>query len=355
MRIVLTIGGLVFGGAERVMSNIANYLVEQGNDVMLITIHKRKPAYDLDNRIEFINGLNWRGKLSFAKICVEYRKIVQDYRPNVILSFLTQVNEFVIFATRGLKIPVIVSERNDPSRSATTKLRKAIRRLLYPMAEGVVFQTDDAMHYFDDFKLKNCRVIPNPIFLENELIGANLKRKKKIITAGRLFEAKNQKLLIEAFSRISNDYPEYTLTIYGDGELREELKAKIGSLQLQEKIFLAGSTSELHLKMKEAELFVLSSDFEGMPNVLMEAMACGMACISTDCPCGGPRYLIKNGKNGILIPVGGIDELENSLRLLINDSYMRNYIGMEAEKIYDNLKPEMVCRKWEQYLKEIAK
>lgn len=355
MRIALTIGGLVFGGAERVMSNIANYLVEQDNEVMLIAVHNREPAYELDSRIVLVNGLDWKGKLSFVKVCAEYRKKVREFKPDIILSFLTQINEFVLIATLGLRIPVVVSERNDPEHSATTKMRKIIRRMLYPMASGVVFQTDDAMHYFDDLKLKSKQVIPNPVYIEEELIGLSFDRKKEIITAGRLFEAKNQKMLIEAFSKIAKDYPEYILTVYGEGELRRELETQIRSLQLQDKVFLPGSTKELHMKMKKAELFVLSSDFEGMPNVLMEAMACGMACISTDCPCGGPRYLIENGKNGMLIPVGGVKELEHCLRKLINSSDMRKCMGIEGEKIYDVFKPEIICKQWEQYLMEMAK
>lgn len=354
MKVVLTIGGLVFGGAERVMSNIANYLAQQGHEVMLITVHKREPAYELDKRIIFVNGLNWRGRLSFFNVCAEYRKKVKTYKPDAILSFLTQINEFVLFATRGLGIPVVVSERNDPDHSATTKLRKWIRRISYPMASGVVFQTEEAMHYFDDINLQSELIIPNPIYIEEDIIGLQLCRKKEIVSAGRLFGAKNHKMLINSFAKIAQDYPEYNLTIYGEGELRGELEALVQSLHLEGRIFLPGSTKELHLKMKEAEIFVLSSDFEGMPNVLMEAMACGMACISTDCPCGGPRYLIDNGVNGILIPVGGSDELEETLRSLIDDPDKRKHMGNKAKNIYENLKPEIICKKWENYLSKLC-
>lgn len=355
MKIVLTIGGLVYGGAERVMSNLANSFAESGHETTLITIHSKDPAYQLNENITFINGLNWKGKLSFFSVCKEYRNLIKKTKPDVILTFLTQVNEFVLFSTLGMSVPVIVSERNDPAHSAPSRFRRVVRRLLYPYADGVVFQTEDAKNYFNGMKIKSSKIIQNPIFISPEELTNNNAAEKMIITAGRLTEAKNQKLLIDAFADIADAYPEYKLVIYGEGNLRSELESRVEEYGLENRITLPGNTDKLHHYMKHSEIFVLSSNYEGMPNVLMEAMSCGMACISTDCPCGGPRFLIEDGKNGLLVPVGDEESLSGALEKLLNCNELRYDIGINAKKIYDNLNPEIICKKWENYLFEVSK
>ena len=157
---------------------------------------------------------------------------------------------------------------------------------------------------------------------------------------------KNQKMLIEAFSKIHSNYPEYQLVIYGEGKLRHQLQEQIDLLGLQERISLPGSRSDVLEQIKDASLFVLPSDFEGMPNVLIEAMALGLPCISTDCPCGGPRELIQNGVNGILISVGDVEALACEMSKVLDDSEMSALLGKNAVQIREKLNMEKIGKEW---------
>jgi glycosyltransferase involved in cell wall biosynthesis len=182
-------------------------------------------------------------------------------------------------------------------------------KYLYKKADGFVFQTEDAAKYFEGIIKCDSKIIPNPInpkFIKEPYKG---EREKNIVTVGRLESQKNQKMLIEAFGKIESKYPEYSLLIYGDGSKKEELQDLIKEKGLENKVILKGKIDDVENVIDKAKMFVLSSDYEGMPNALMEAMALGLPCISTDCPCGGPRYLMENGKSGLLVPVGNSDAM----------------------------------------------
>ena len=177
------------------------------------------------------------------------------------------------------------------------------------------------------------------------------EREKIIVTTGRLNKHKNHSLLICAFKRIVAFFPDYRIIIYGEGPERLNDEILIRKLGLQEYVLLPGTTNNVPEKIYKASLYVLTSDFEGMPNSLMEAMALGLPCISTDCPCGGPRELIVSGKNGMLVPVGDEDALANAMKKLLNDERYAIELGKNAMKIREELSMDIICRKWYEYLK----
>jgi len=217
------------------------------------------------------------------------------------------------------------------------------------LADGFVFQTEDAKLFYSKLLKGRGVVIPNPLFVEGMPEPYLGTREQRIVTAGRLVDQKNQKMLIEAFSIIASDYPNYILDIYGEGPNRSLLQNLILSKQLQDRVFLKGNVPDILERIKKASCFVMSSDFEGMPNALIEAMALGLPCISTDCPCGGPKELISDGLNGMLVKVGNVDNLADCLRRLLSNEKMANEMGSNAVKVREKLDAGKVVNDWNDY------
>lgn len=352
MRIVFFIGGLGNGGAERVVCNLSNYLSKK-NDVTILTLSSIKSRYKLKQDIKHINlENNKKVKIFLVKniyrIYNLYKFIkMRDY--DIIITFLP-IPSFIMLLFRNIiKVPILVSVRNDPKIEYKSKCMNLIMKLLYPLADGFIFQTDEAKDYFTNIIKDNYEVIPNPIneeFLTKPFLG---ERKKVIVSAGRLVEQKNHMLLINAFSKICDKYPEYKLFIYGEGYLRDKLEERINELNLKDRIILPGNVKSIKESIYDASLFVLSSNYEGMPNALMEAMALGLPVISTDCPCGGARYLIEDKKNGILIPVKDCNSMVKSIDRILSDGEYLNYLSDEARKISIKLNPKVIHERWEDY------
>lgn len=208
-----------------------------------------------------------------------------------------------------------------------------------------VFQTEDAKAWYGNH-VRHGVVIPNAIneaFIKPPYEG---ERRKVIATAGRLSAQKNFGLLINAFADIAEDFPDYSLEIYGEGEKRSELEALAEKRGVAHRVKMPGYTTSLGEKIQDVTLFVLSSDYEGMPNALMEAMALGLPCISTDCPVGGPRCLIKCGLNGVLVPINDARALSSEITKVLQNSSYRDNLGHEASKVRIDFNPIIIYDKW---------
>lgn len=344
MKIVLIMGAFSYGGAERVMCNLANYLSNNKHEVTLVTLFKRDECYELSNKIKVINGLDFKKKFDSIFIL---RKIIKEIYPDIVLSFLTHINILTIISTLKLNIPVIISERNDPSIPYNNIIKRSLRRIFYRFAKGFVFQTNEAKNYFSNSIMNKSVVIPNPLIIKKKLKTKDIEREDYIVTIGRLTEQKNQELLIRSFSSISKEFPSYKLKIYGEGHLRDRLLNLIKELKMEKSIFLMGTTEDIIDEIDKCKIFVLSSNFEGMPNSLMEAMAIGLPCISTDCNSGGPRFLIDNNVNGLLVPINNEKILSNSMRILMESDLKRETLGESAMEISKKLNPEVIYNQWE--------
>ena len=367
MRILFCIDTMTKGGAERVISNLTDYLVKKDykNDVYILTITNSEVDYKLNEKVDLISleqkvtlihdnnskNINKFMKLkNFYSRVKKMRKKIQDIKPDVIVSFLPYTS-FVVLLANNKKIPVIVSVRNDPVVEYSSKMYNFFMKKLYPKASGFVFQKDDAKAYFKDIVNADTAVIPNPInpdFIVSESFKG--ERKKEIVSVGRLFEQKNHKLLINAFSEIANEYPEYKLVIYGDGSERKKLEELIKNTNMSDRIFLPGIIDNIREKIYDASMFVLSSNYEGMPNALMEAMALGLPVISTDCPCGGPRFLIENNVNGILIDVENKEQLKEAIIKIIKNQQFSKNISEKALEISKILNPNKINKQWEEFI-----
>ena len=358
-KIVLYIDMMERGGAQRVVANLVQYFSEQRISTVLVNDFKledSKPQYTVNpavKRYYLRDCLNGNVLLKNIERIVHLRRIIKEEKPDVVLSFLGRPNERMLLATIGLRTKKIVSVRNDPNHEYSSRgFFKWFARNLFRLADGCVFQTEDAACYFPESVQKKATIILNPVDLKFFNITRS-KHPQNIVTVGRLEAQKNQELLIKAFAEISKDFPDEKLIIYGEGSLKSELEKLCQKLQIENKVKVPGNISDVEIALSNAKIFVLPSNYEGLPNALMEAMAVGIPCISTDCPCGGPRELIDHGKNGLLTPVDDVEKMKENLQSVLNNSQNAYQMGQNARKTTDIYREEIVYREWMDYLMSV--
>ena len=405
--IAMYIGSLNKGGAERVMCNLAEYFFSIGYKVTLVTTYLSDDEYVLPNAgwsvvksedeenvtkvlnpdekeryVDLKGGVPMGiGRVFTALMPYEQGNRAQNFhrriqnltntweriKPDLILSFLGKNNVMAIQSAAGLDIPVVVSVRATPSEEYASRGLRLAMRVLFPAAAGVVVQTNGAMDFFSPIVRQKCKVLPNAVneeFMNHEIIPFD-DRKKVIVSVGRLDENKNQKILINAFSYAIKKYPEYRLVLYGDGPSRgllEKLCRNLGILDESGKgepgkVTFMGSVDKIADRIADAEFFVLTSRTEGMPNALIEAMALGLCCISTDCPCGGPADLISTGRNGLLIPmdtdVNMAMHIFHALERLMDDPPLARKLAASAFEVREKYNPRAINEKWRDYFEEL--
>lgn len=344
-KIAIVCGSLSRGGAERVTVNLLEYLYKIGKDVMLITGAKKENEYQLSAEIKRI-VLNDAvdGKLRICKMIQSMRKCLSEEKIDTVIIMGVPVCLYAVPPCIGRPVKMIVSERNDPKHFEGKTVVKILSRLLMSMAHGYVFQTQEAMDFYPSKYAAKGKIIRNPLIIES--VPQRISIEKRIVTCGRLVEQKNQKLLIDAFDIVHQKYPDYKLVIYGEGPLRNRLTEYIVHKKLLEAVEMPGNVTNVLEKIVDTTVFVLSSDFEGMPNALIEAMAIGVPCISTDCPCGGPRELIINGQNGLLTEVGNTEQLAGAIIRMIEDEEFREDIAKVAMQVKRSLAIECIGGQW---------
>lgn len=333
------------GGAERVLIMIANFLAScEGYNVSIFSLHTAKKKYDVDNRVH-VNELAFGNKRTL-KIIKTIREQILAEKPDVVIAFEYHMNMKVIMAAAGIKnLRIIISERNDPASKGGQFPLRQLRNVLYRKADCLVCQTPDAKAYFPEKVQKKTVIIPNPI--KNDLPQPwEGKRRKEIVNFCRLNPQKNLKLLIDAFAEFYIKHKEFSLVIYGDGELCDSLQQYIREKGLENKIRLHPSVGDVHERIKDAYMFVSSSDFEGLSNSMLEAMAMGIPTICTDCPCGGARMVIENGVNGLLTPVGDREKLSAAMQWAADNFKSAERLGMEARKIRDKFSTDLIVGEW---------
>ena len=353
MKIVFSIPHISLGGAQRVVITLIRWLQQNtDNEIFLLIINEgtnKGFIYDIHS----IPHAFFKGNY-FRKILVEH-KLLKRLNPDILVSFGVPNTLFDTPATFCMNLKTVVCERNDPAHFGGRAITRIFSRLLMRKANGFVFQTQDAQVFYGGEIAKRSVVIPNPLFIGDDYPTTQYigEREKTIVTTGRLNKQKNHPLLIRAFKRIAEEFPEYKLIIYGEGPERQNDEALIQELGLQERVLLPGTINDVPDKIYKASLYVLSSDFEGMPNALMEAMALGLPCISTDCPCGGPRELTTNGEDCLLVPVGDEIAIAEAMRKVLSEEKFAMKLGKNAMKIRDKLSLDKVCKQWYEYFKTI--
>ena len=342
-----------FGGAERSIVNLANWIADNtDNEVFLESVEGNGGAYQVSENVvfhgSFISSNNAISiHYSMAKNVV---RAIQNIKPDIVVGFWIHPLFYSVPWLMGRGVKMVYSARNDPSRNYSIASR-IMRWLVVRYADGLVFQTDQAREFFSKKVREKAIVIPNPTYIKKGEYHLPAIRDDKIVTVGRLESQKNQKMLLEAFMKVKDFYPQMRLEIYGEGSQRCELEKMISSFNLGGSVFLMGAFKDIFSKIYDAKLFVLSSDFEGMPNALIEAMSLGIPSISTDCPCGGPRMLIQDGINGYLVPVGNADLLaEKIVDFLKMTASEQKKISVRGMDLLDRLEYGKIMKMWYQYM-----
>lgn len=353
-RITLFISSLSGGGAERVTANLANYLSEKGYKIDVITMSNKNDTYVLDEGIRRICLLDEKERSSrLRNLLIRNRRLKRYVRDSKDVSCYVVMLPITIFILARLKrltrAKIVISERIVPKSHSI--LKKMMMKYSVRRSDGLVVQTKEIGDYYKFAKDKI--IIPNAINKDIEISKRDLVE-KKIVAVGRLEKQKNYSMLIKGFLLFSAKHPEYELEIYGQGSEEGSLRRLVDKYGLSNSVKFMGYTKNVDKEILSATCFVMTSNYEGMPNALIEAMCMGLPCLVTDSDGGGARALIDNFKNGILIQKGAIDDLVKNLEKIVNDKVFSDKISRNAKKIRLALAPDKIYGAWEDYIIKVV-
>lgn len=345
-----------FGGAEKSLCTLANEMVERGHEVHLLSFSRNNLKYNLNFNVQY-DYIKDVGDNKIEILCSRFKQLrnkLKKIKPDIVISFWFQLCVFSVLSRFGMDYKIVYSERGDPYDSEYSGINAVLRKLTFSFVDGFVFQTKSAENCFNKRIKNKSIVIHNAISINDKIVLTKSKKNKQIIAVGRLHSQKNFSLCVRAFKIVHEKCPDYSLIIYGDGELFFDLNNEIKKGGLEKCVEIKNSTPDIYLKMKESEIFVLSSDYEGMPNVLLEAMALGLPCVSTDySPKGSVNEIITNNKNGIIVPRNDYEKFANAIIRLINDKNLSSRIGIEASKIINTHSHRAIYDKWNYFFERL--
>ena len=345
-KLIVSGATLAAGGAERVLSILSAPLADRYDNVIYVMWLDVPIFYDTDKRVRKVCIEKEVGSKSDIKKMLWFRKFIEKEHPDVLLSFLEPFNIRVLISTMGLGIKTYVAERNDPHGVNKYWIIDQFEKLVYRLADKILVQTETIKKFFDGVLTERTSVIYNPVNLPKEMVGKALmvEKKRRIVSVARLTPQKNNDVLIKAFAKFSENHPDYTLTIYGIGELGEELKCLAESLGVGKKVSMPGASKTIHQDILDAEMMCLVSSREGMSNSMIESMCLGLPCICTKV--SGAIDLIKHGENGLLVDIGDVDGLVEKMNLIADKPDKAKEIGINASQLYQVLNKDKICKEW---------
>ena len=359
MKVCFFVSNLISGGVERTVAYVSEYFAKQGIDTTILSL-SNEIFYDIKEPVKLVS-LNI--PRSYSNIIEKYYRIylrltgvkknLKKEKYDIVFCMAPEMSRYILpfFKKNAFEFRLISSERNNPLFD--TANNKRIKEKLFPVCDGIVFQTQRAMECFSKDIQEKSIVIPNAV--GNELsysIQAPLQKKKKFAAVGRLTKQKDYETMIKAFSLFYKDYSDFSLDIYGIGEDEDVLKKLSADLGVSQAVHFLGVCKDALLQIADAQAFLLSSIYEGMPNVLLEAMAIGMPCISTDCPFG-PKELIEDGVNGLLTPVGDADSFYLAMKKYVDNPNFANQCGQNAKSVIQSFSINEISQRYLQYVQEI--
>lgn len=355
------IGSLHKGGAERVFVNLADYFQKKGYRVTMVTQYQfpANEEYALPQGVRRVLSDLTEEEVSNSRIVNFCRRVNKLHRiwkiekPNLVLSCIGKNNFMTVVTTLFTRTKSVVSVVGEAKEEYPSRMMRMLANLLFPFADGIVLQTERSRYFFNKKIQRKAVILPNslnPDFIRPRYEGV---RDKRIVSVGRMDANKNHAMMIRAFASLAERYPDYTLTIYGEGELRKALEELVAQLGLSDRVFMPGVIPDVAKQIEKASLFLLTSYSEGISNALIEALATGLPVISTDVPSGGTVELITDNVNGLIIPVGDEKALERAMDRLLGDSAYADRLGKEAVKIQERLAPERVNGLWQEYFEKV--
>ena len=357
-RILFVSSSLSYGGAEKMLCFVANGLAALKNQVTVINLMEHPDnAGRLNEGIKVIQ-LQPKKTRYLNRIDQVLRLIrsIKQNKPDIIIAFKFVPNYLAAIAGKVLRIPVIISERCDPFKEYILTSRVKIYLKIINSADGGVFQTKGAMQFYSAGMQNRGIVIPNPAIL-NEDISHTVRGNEEsgvVVSVARLSNVqKRYDIMLKAFRKFSRNHPGYSLKIYGDGEDADIIRKWISEYELDHVACLEGRTDHpLHV-MDDADIFLTTSDYEGISNSLLEAMAIGMPVVATDCSPGGARMLIQDGKNGLLVPCGDTDCISQALEKMADDYNLRYRCGMMAKEVKEAYNECRIIETWSNYINQV--
>ena len=350
MKITFVTATLTSGGSERVMSIVANKMQERGYEVEIICLNDQIVFYPINEGIKITHVEVEAGTKSLPKKLWWFRKYIQKTQPDVVIAFMVSVYTVTLLALMGIGIPVISSVRNDPAYS---NLRKKItRKLLLPRSAHVVVQTQQIKKFFNKGIQKMTSVIYNPV---NEKVFKlqPTKKENRIISVGRLYPQKDQKTMIEAFAKVSEQHPDWQLVIYGEGPERKALELFVERLKVKDKVLLPGRSENIIDELNKSKIFCLSSIYEGMSNALVEAICVGLPIVTTKV--SGTEELIKNGENGFIVNIGDKDSMAKALTKIIEDENLQNQFAEKNKAQAIKFETNTIVNQWEDLVNSVVR
>lgn len=382
-RLGLFMHAITSGGAERVMTTLANAWAQRGWEIHLVTLDDGKPApfYPLDPQIHHHplgvtrrsatslavearigpgGGIEWlrRSKVgtlwNLLRRLRTIRQALRDLPVEAIISFIDQTNVMAILALAGTGRPLIVSERIDPAHHRIGWFFATLRALTYPFADRLVVQGPRIRDRFRGPVRRRIRIIPNPVPIPalRAEPGRPVNGRFTLAAVGRLVPQKGFDLLLQAFGTLAALHPDWDLKIYGEGPERGNLEFRVSEAGLGGRVSMPGAIQNLSQDLANAHLFVLSSRFEGFPNALCEAMALGLPCVAFDCP-SGPSEILRSGLDGLLVPPGDTAGLVSALDQCMGDLDLRCRYGIRAMEVVDRFSLDRIRAQWEDCLAEV--
>lgn len=345
-KICFAITSITDNGVTRVVSILLDHIDYSKYDVSVLLTRKvpRKRTLNEKARIIEVTKDICSGLLGKFRNVSELHGILKKENFDVIIALGDYAAMYVLLACRGIRAKKIVSERNDPNREPEKKVFRKLRDKVYKKADMIVCQTNDAAAYFSDI-VKQRVIIHNPIS-ENLPVSDRKKVTKRIVNFCRVDKQKNLELLIDAFGDFAEKHPDYSLEIYGNGPEKQNVEAYAHASAAADRIVLKDFCLNIHDEIKQAAMFVSSSDFEGMSNSMLEAMGIGLPTICTDCPIGGAHEIIQSGENGILVPVGDKKAMSEAMSRVSDDKELADRLSESAVKIRDTLSHTKICEQW---------
>lgn len=349
---------LDFAGAAKMLSFVAESLAKRGHKICIYNlksttgpqVHERSVSEDI--KVFVASSRSRKNQL------LECRRLAKEHKADIIIGFTELPNVMAKLVGMSLRIPSIMSERGDPKRTGVgTSLKGKIVLHLINRSKGGVFQTDGAKAFYGRGLQKRGIVIPNPIFITGEVPFVPCdKREKSVVSVGRLDNfQKRYDVMLDAFKFFSEKHPEYTLKLYGRGGDEELIKSWVTERGLDNKVRFMGLTTQPMQDTAGDGMFLITSDFEGISNSLLEAMAVGLPCISTDHTPGGARLLITDHENGLLAPIADAQGLANAMCEYAEDPTLAAKCGTNARDVINRFAPSRIIDMWENYILKLTK
>lgn len=350
MKLTFVSSTLHAGGAERVISLLANSFCQKGYEVEIVCINKHLVFYPIDEKVKVWFAEDEVKSPSILKKVLWLRNHIKNDRPNVVIAFMLEVYCVTLASLIGVSVPVISSERIDPHFFGRAK--GLLRWLLLRRTTHLVVQTVRIKDFYSAKLQSRTTIIPNPVTDKVFSLTPTLKQ-KRIIAVGRLAYQKNYPMMFRAFAKVHHDFPDWQLVVYGNGPQKDEIRGVIERLGMEGHIILAGKSDHVVEEMNKSSLFVMSSDYEGMSNALLEAVCVGLPVISTDV--SGARDLITEGVNGYIVPVGNERALTLALSSMLSSPEKMDEMGRQSKALAPRFREEQIVGQWEELIKKVVR